>query len=135
MQTIEVNPTQVKQYTQMTKNEILLHISLRARSPEGGPLKRNVRQFAKFIGTSEQRIRDAEYGLQSRGLLRVHLVQNRRWWYVYDAPIGKTPPSIPPIATPQLLPQATDTDEKKRRSVWRKIRDAIVGTRLDDFEL
>jgi len=135
MRTIEVNPDLLQQYTQMTKNEILLHISLRSLA-EGGKWKRNVRQFAKFIGTSEQRIRDAEYGLIRRGLLRVHLIRNRRWWYIYDPPVGEDMTEEALIPVPNAAPGVqAGNGEKKRRSLWRKIRDAFVGTRLDNFDL
>ena len=135
MRTIEVNPDQLQQYTHLTKNEILLHISLRALA-EDGKWKRNVRQFAQFIGTSEQRVRDAEYGLISRGLLRVHLIRNRRWWYVSDHPVGEDMTERALISVPNAAPGVqAGNGEKKRRSLWRKIRDAIVGTRLDNFDL
>ncbi len=95
-----------------------------------------MRQFAKFIGTSEQRVRDAEFGLIRRGLLRVHLIRNRRWWYIYNHPVGEDMTEGALIPVPNAAPGVQEGHEKKkRRSLWRKIRDAFVGTRLDNFEL
>lgn len=135
MNEIKITPEILQQYALMTKNEILLHLALRTLASDG-KMKRNVRQMCKMLEKTERRVRDAEDGLKRRGLLRIHWIRNQRWWYVYDHPVGEEMTEGALISVPQAAPGVQECKEKKkRRSLWRKLRDAIVGTRLNNFDL
>jgi hypothetical protein len=148
MRSFEVSPELLQQYAQLTQNEMLLHLAIKAMSEDGGPAFRNLAQICQQLGKTKPRLRDAEWGLKHKNLLRIHRVNGKRWWYIYDHPIGENETATkenPPIALPavrQARPRLVTVDRlaqidapKKRRSVFRKLRDALVGSRLDDFEI
>jgi hypothetical protein len=118
----------------MTKNEILLHMALRSLATEG-KLKRNVLAMCRVLSKTERRLRDAEYGLKKQGLLRIHLMRDQRWWYVYDRSINvaSTPnPSLPaPLAHSTLRADV----QPKPRSLLRRFGNWLTGTQVDSFDL
>jgi len=141
MNAIQINPNLLQLYTQMTKNEILLHMTLRSLA-EAGKVRRNVAAICRVIGKrNRQRVRDAEHGLQKRGLLRVRTVGTRDFWYLSEMPVDSSSAHRPDVATPSPAPRGvtpgriSSDSRPKRRRFWRRLRDAFVGTRLDDFEI
>lgn len=134
MKRIEVNPELVLQYAKLTKNEVLLHMAIKAIA-EDGKVERNIAKMSQLLGKTKTRIRDAEWGLKHHRLLRIYRINGERWWYIYDRPVGENEPvstQIDPILT---LPAVRIDEPPKRRSILRKIRDALVGTRLDNFDI
>ena len=85
MKTVEVNPEMLSQYARMTKNEILLHLGILMFATES-KLERNIGQMCRVLDKTEQRLRDAEYGLKRRGLLEIQWVDGRRYWQVFQTP-------------------------------------------------
>jgi hypothetical protein len=134
MNTIKTTPDLLKQYAGMTKNEILLHMALRSLAAEG-KLKRNVLAMCRVLSKTERRLRDAEYGLKKRGLLRIHLMRDQRWWYVYDTPINAA--STPNPSLPAPLAQSTiQVDvQPKPRSLLRRFGNWLTGAQIDRFDL
>ena len=135
MKKITITPDLLQQYALMTKNEILLHMAIKSLADDGR-IKRNLNQIGKLLSKRKQRLLDAEYGLKQRGLLRIYWISGRRWWYLYDQPVGESPSESNDLAPlPAATPAVTDEKPKKRRGILRKIRDALVGTPLDNFDL
>lgn len=137
MKKIEVSPDLLEQYAQLTKNEILLHMAIKAIAEEG-KVFRNIAKTSQLLGKTKTRIRDAEWGLKHRKLLRIYRISGQRWWYIYDQPVGENERVKEPTETnnpPRTLPAVRVDEPPQRRSIFRKIRDALVGTRLDNFDL
>lgn len=128
MNEIRITPDLLVQYGSLTKNELLLHMAIKSLAAEG-KLLRNLNQIGRTISKRKQRLLDAEDGLKRRGLLRIHWVGKKRWWYVYDAPIQANAPE----ATP--LPAATGSNSPSPRGFFRKIYDVIFRTPLARFDL
>ncbi len=85
METIEVNPELLLQYTRMNKNAVILHMAMKAVAPDG-KLERNIKTFSKLIHRARDRVRDAEGELKRNELLTIHWNGARQFWYVYDRP-------------------------------------------------
>ncbi|MCZ6677847.1 MAG: hypothetical protein O7E52_11420 [Candidatus Poribacteria bacterium] len=85
MKTIQIPLDLLSQYAALTKNEILLYLAIQGLAT-AGKMKRNLLQVSRRLGKTEQRLRDAEFGLKKRGLLPIHWVGNQRWWSAHAEP-------------------------------------------------
>ena len=124
---IHIPPELLKHYAHSTKNAIVLHLAIKSIACEG-KVKRNINSLAVSLGRCPKRLREAESRLKRCGLLRVHLISNQRWWYIYDKPIGSTSTDDTDEAIPTPTPVSLEIEPPKRQGFWRKIRDAIIGT-------
>jgi hypothetical protein len=124
MKAIEVSPELVSLYTEMTKNEVTLHMGIRALS-EDGKLKRNMSAMGRALGKCRCRLYDAEFGLKRLRLLSVHYVREGLrdvpYWYVYEQPVGQKPEPVVVETNGGVY------ESRKPMSIWRKFRNAIVG--------
>ena len=127
MKEITVTPKLLRLYSKLHKNDLLLHMFIKANADENGRVKRNVLQFSKQIGITEQRVRDAEYRNKQNGLLRIHWRGKSRFWYVYDEPVTQSDKTdSTPVAQPVV--QKPDEQVSKRRGLFSRIRD-LFGLR------
>ncbi|MCH8292786.1 hypothetical protein IH992_16980 [Candidatus Poribacteria bacterium] len=125
----EMTPSLLMQYAQMTKNEVFLHMAIKALA-EDGKILRNVNQICQLFSKSTQRMLDAEFGLKHRGLLRIHWGSSKRYWYVYDSPVGQEE-LIPTPPAPTLV----EVSEPKKPSLLKRLKYLITGVELDNFDL
>jgi hypothetical protein len=134
MNEIKVAPDLILLYADMTKTEIALHMAIRSMA-EHGKLKRNMWRVSQILGKCRRRLYDAEFRLKQRQLLYIHYQRHGTrdvpYWHVYERPVGTE-------ARPVAVIVKTDEgvkDELKPKSIWRKLRAAIVGTELENFDL
>jgi hypothetical protein len=134
MKNIEVTPEMILQYTTMDKNEVTLHMAIKALAEDGRKLKRNMYRMARILGKERVRLYEAEFQLKRKQLLQVHYVQEGvrdvPYWYVFDCPVGEAVES-PSIVKLDDVP----AEPPKPKTIWRRLRNAVVGTELDDFSL
>jgi hypothetical protein len=132
MKAIEVSPELVLRYAKLNRNEVVLHMAIRSLG-EDGKLKRNIYRLAQILGKDRGRVYEAEFQLKRKRLLQVHYVREGTrdvpYWYVYERPVGQEPTSV------VVKTEAVVYESQKPMSIWRKFRNAIVGTDLDDFSL
>jgi hypothetical protein len=137
MNDIQVSAELILQYATMHKNEVALHMAIKALSEDGRKLKRNVRQLSRLLGKTPARLRDAEGGLKQKRLLQVHYTEfgtgDIPYWYVFDRPVNAEP-LLPSTYVP-IDSVSVSVEEEKPKSIWRRLRDAWVGTELDNFDL
>ena len=135
MNAIKVSPDLLMHYAQMTRNEVTLHMAIKALAEDGRKLKRNMYLLAKVLGKGRNRLHDAEFRLKRKKFLQVHYTKNGTrdipYWYVFDQPVGEEVIALPAI----VKNEDAIEEEPRKKSVWRRLRDAIVGTELDNFDL
>ena len=114
---VRISPEVLQYYGDMTKNEIVLHLAIKALSEEG-KVKRNINHIATTLGKCPKRLRDAEKRLKQRGLLRIHLKSGKRFWYVYNQPTGQTSPA-------ETTKLHTPITQSAKTNLWHTIRQTI----------
>jgi hypothetical protein len=134
MKAIEVSPELILQYVTMDKNEVTLHLAIKALAEDGRKLKRNMYRMCQILGKQPVRLYEAEFKLKRRKLLQVHYshdgAQEVAYWYVFDAPVGEA------IESPRIVNlDDVRVEAPKPKTIWRRLRKAIVGTDLEDFSL
>ncbi|MCH8293356.1 hypothetical protein IH992_19920 [Candidatus Poribacteria bacterium] len=134
MNEIKIPPNLILLYADMTKTEIALHMAIRSMA-DHGKLKRNIWRVSQILGKCRRRLYEAEFRLKQRQLLYIHYQRNGTrdvpYWHVYELPVGT---EAIPLEAIVKTDEAVE-GEPKPKNVWRKLRDAIVGTELDNFDL
>jgi hypothetical protein len=133
MRNIEVTPEMILRYAKLNRNEIVLHLAIRSMA-EDGKLKRNLYDLCRMLGISRFRLREAEFGLKRKQMLQIHYTQEGQrdvaYWYVFDKPVSEAVVSRSIVDLDDVAVEAP-----KPKTVWRKLRKAVIGTDLEDFSL
>jgi hypothetical protein len=133
MNDIQVSAELILQYATMHKNEVALHMAIKALSEDGRKLKRNVRQLSRLLGKTPARLRDAEGGLKQKRLLQVHYTEfgtgDIPYWYVFDRPVNAEP-LLPSTYVP-IDSVSVSVEEEKPKSIWRRLREVFFGEEFD----
>jgi hypothetical protein len=137
MNPIKINPDLILHYAPLNRNDIILHLALLSLAEEG-KLKRNLSKMSRLLNKPRYRLLEAEFRLKRLRLIRIHNIRegtkDAPYWYVYDQPIGETQAETPAAAQPEIEPDAA-AEVPPNRPLFKRLRDAWVGTEEDDFDL